>query len=74
MARWPEHHAVPVGLPEPGMRGAIVDADVGLDLDDPADASTSGVIADQARADERPGRQQGRARQQGPLEDAQPPG
>ena len=37
-ARRPVHDRVPRGPPEAGMRGAVVLADVRLDLDDPADA------------------------------------
>ena len=45
--------------------------DVRLDLDDPADASTGRVVADQVRADEPAGGLQGRSPEEGPVEDAQ---
>jgi hypothetical protein len=51
--------------------GAIVPADVCLDLDDPADPAAGRVVADQARADQGPPGLERRAGQDAPVEDAQ---
>jgi hypothetical protein len=71
MARRPEHDPVAGRLAEPGVGSAIALADVGLDLDDPADPAAGRVVADQAGADERAARLERRAGQAAPLEDAQ---
>jgi hypothetical protein len=72
MAGRPEHHPVARGLAEPGVRRLVVAADVRLELDDAADAPPRRVVADEPGADERRGGVQGRARQDGPVDDAQP--
>ena len=41
--------------PEPGVRGPVVAPDVRLELDDPADAPAGLVVADEPRAEQRPG-------------------
>ena len=48
------------GPAEAGVRRAVVRADVRLDLDDPPDAPAGRVVADEARAEERPGGLEGR--------------
>jgi hypothetical protein len=53
------------------MGRAVVGATVGLDLDDPPLASTPGVLADQACAEERPGGLRDRAGQRRSVDDAQ---
>jgi hypothetical protein len=52
MTRRSEHHPVAAGHAESGVRGAVVLADVGLDLDDPPDPPAGLVIADQPDAEE----------------------
>jgi hypothetical protein len=55
------------------VRSLIVGSDVRLELDDAADAPTRGIVADEPRSDQFPGGGCGRARQERPLDDAQPP-
>jgi hypothetical protein len=71
MAGRPEHDPVAGRFAETGVGGAVVPADVGLELDDPSDPSTGRIVADEARPDERSGRREGRALEEGPLDDAQ---
>ena len=71
MARRTEHDPVARGLAEAGVRGAIVAPEVGLDLDDPTDAPSGRVVADEARPDERARRPRASAREDGPIDDAQ---
>jgi hypothetical protein len=47
-----EHHPVAGGLAEARMRGPVLDADVGLDLDDPPDPASRRIVADQAGPEE----------------------
>jgi hypothetical protein len=72
MAGWPEHDPVARGLAEPGVRRLIVPPDVRLDLDDPAAAPSRRVVADEPCADERGRGLERGAREDGPVEDAQP--
>jgi hypothetical protein len=53
------------------VRCPIVATDVRLDLDDPPDASTGRVVADQENSDESAGGLEGRSAQEAPVEDAQ---
>ncbi len=52
------------------MRGPVVGAGVGLELDDPSDAPTRGVITDEVRAEERPRRLERADREETPIERA----
>jgi hypothetical protein len=72
MAGRPEHHPVARGLPEPGVRRLVVATDVRLELDDPADPAPRRVVADEPGADEGRGGVERRAREDGPVDDAQP--
>jgi hypothetical protein len=72
MAGRPEHHPVAHGLAEPGVRCLVVRADVRLELDDPAAPPPGRVVADEPGADERRGGIERGARQDGPVDDAQP--
>lgn len=72
VARGPEHDPIAGRLAEPGMRGEVIQADVGLDLDDPPNASSRGVVTDQVRPEQRATGLQAGARQDRPVEDAQP--
>ena len=74
MAGRPEHDPVAGGLAEPGVRRAIVRPEVGLDLDDPADPPPGRIVADEPGADEGAAGVEGRAGQDGPVEDAQTDG
>ena len=67
----PEHDPVARGLAEPGVRRAIVRPEIGLDLDDAADPTTGRVVPDEPGADEGAPGVEGRAGQDGPVEDAQ---
>ena len=71
MTRRPEHDPVPRRLAEPRMRGPIVPADVGLEFDDPPDATTRCILAYESCTDERPAHVEGRAREEGPVDGAQ---
>jgi hypothetical protein len=53
------------------VRGPVVAADVRLDLDDPSDPPTRGVVADELCADQAARRLERRPRQDGAVEDAQ---
>jgi hypothetical protein len=53
------------------MRRSIVATDIGLELDDAPDTSPGGVVADESSADQRAGRVNRRACQEGPIDDAQ---
>jgi hypothetical protein len=51
------------------MRGPIVDPDVGLELDDPPDPASRGVVADQAGPEEGAAGLQAGAGQDRPIDD-----
>ncbi len=53
------------------MRGSVVAADIGLELDDAPYAPAGRVMADEACADERARRFERRAREQAPVDSAQ---
>jgi hypothetical protein len=72
MTRRPEHDAVAGRPPEPGVRGAIVLADVRLDLDDPADPPAGVVVPDQPCAEQRPSGLQRRRGEGCPIDECQP--
>jgi hypothetical protein len=74
MARRPEHDPIAGGLPEAGVRRAVVAPDVRLELDDATDSPPGLVIADEAGADERSGRLQRRRREDGAIDRAQSSG
>jgi hypothetical protein len=56
------------------MRGTIVTPDVGLDLDDPADAPAGLVLADEPRPDQRARCLQRGSGKDGSVDDAQASG
>ena len=71
-ARRPEHHEVSGGGSEPRVGRTVVTADVRLDLHDPATPRLlTGRIADEQRAEQRPGSVLGVGRQGRPVENAQ---
>jgi hypothetical protein len=56
------------------VRGSVLEADVRLDLDDPADAPPGRVVTDQPGTDQRDGRLERRAGQDRAIDDAQSSG
>jgi hypothetical protein len=74
MAGRPEHRPVAGGRPEARVRCPVVDADVGLDLDDPAGPEARLVIADESRAEQATGGLEGGAGEQRSVDDGQATG
>jgi hypothetical protein len=72
MAGRPEHHPVAGCLTESRVRRLVVPADVRLELDDPAAPPSGRVVADEPGADQRRRGVERGARQDGPVDDAQP--
>jgi hypothetical protein len=68
----PEHDPVATRLAEPGVGGAIVLPDVGLDLDDPADPPAGVVVPDQSCAEQRPSGLQRRRGERCAIDEIQP--
>jgi hypothetical protein len=54
------------------VRGPVVRAAIRLDLDDPTDAPTGLVVADETRAEQAAGGVRGSSGEACPVEDAQP--
>jgi hypothetical protein len=63
----PEHDPIAGGAAEPGMRGLVLLADVRLDLNDPPDPATRGVVTDEERPEERAPGGEGWAGQDGTV-------
>ena len=72
VAGGPEHDPIAGRLAEAGMRGQVLRADVGLDLDDPPDAPSGGVVADEEGTQQRATRLQAGAGQDRPVEGERP--
>ena len=67
----PEHRPVAGGWPEASVRCPVVDADVGLNLDDPPGPAARLVVADEARAEQASGGRERGAGEKRAVDDAQ---
>ncbi len=71
MARLSEHDPIAGRLAESGVGRTVLRSEIRLDLDDPPHPSPRRVVANEAGADEGAAGRQRRARQEGPIDDAQ---
>ena len=74
MARRPEHRPVAGGRPEARVRCPVVNADVGLDLDDPPGPEAGLIVADESRAKQASGGLERGAGEERSVDDGQATG